>query len=181
MNYTIAKKGADRIVEILSPFCEKIEIAGSIRRQKQKDIKDVEVVCIPKQVDGPGTLMEPTKLYRHPGFAYALDGWQKVKGDASTGKYCQRILPGAWTLDVFIATPTNWGWMLMLRTGSSEFNRFVMLEKLKQNGVHSIDGNLVRGGEVLETPTEDFVFELAGMKPIPPRMRDFVTKNNHLI
>lgn len=181
MNYTLAKRGADRIVEILSPYCEKIEIAGSIRRQKQKDIKDVEIVCIPKQVAGPGSLLEPVRMYRHHGFAATVDKWEKVKGDAQNGKYCQRILPGDWPLDIFIADEVNFGWQLMLRTGSSDFNRYVMLEKLRINGIISIDGYLTKNEKVIETPSEEIVFELAGMAVIPPRMRDFVTKNSHLI
>lgn len=181
MNYTLARKGADRIIEILSPWCQKIEIAGSVRRQKPHDIKDIEVVCIPKEVEGPGDLLTPTKMYRHPQFGQTLNQWEMGKGDAYEGKYCQRILPGDWTLDVFIVNPVNWGWQWMLRTGSSNFNRYVMLPALDTRGIKSIDGYLTRGGEIIETPTEEVVFELGGMAPVPPRMREFVSKNNHLI
>ncbi|MEM4325979.1 MAG: hypothetical protein QXU40_01635 [Candidatus Pacearchaeota archaeon] len=41
------KKLAERIVKRLSPFCKKIEIAGSIRRKK-KNPRDIDIVLIPK-------------------------------------------------------------------------------------------------------------------------------------
>ena len=46
MQYKQAKEIADNIVLMLSPFCDRIEIAGSIRRKKEL-IGDVEIVAIP--------------------------------------------------------------------------------------------------------------------------------------
>ena len=48
MEYQRAKQAADYLLKQLKPHCEKIEIAGSIRRLKQTGIKDVELVAIPK-------------------------------------------------------------------------------------------------------------------------------------
>lgn len=41
---------AERIKELLAPYSERIEIAGSIRRKKP-EVKDVELVAIPKPYD----------------------------------------------------------------------------------------------------------------------------------
>ncbi len=38
---------AERTKKLLAPYCERIEIAGSIRRKKP-EVKDIELVAIPK-------------------------------------------------------------------------------------------------------------------------------------
>ncbi len=38
---------AEKTKELLAPYCERIEIAGSIRRKKP-EVKDIELVAIPK-------------------------------------------------------------------------------------------------------------------------------------
>jgi len=48
MRLEIAQELAHGIRNQLAAHCERIEIAGSIRRRKADDIKDVEIVCIPK-------------------------------------------------------------------------------------------------------------------------------------
>ena len=44
-----ATQTANRVVELLAPHCERIHIAGSIRRKKET-VKDIEVVCQPIKV-----------------------------------------------------------------------------------------------------------------------------------
>ena len=47
MNLQQAQQIAERIKSELAPHCDRIEIAGSIRRKKP-EVKDIEIVCIPK-------------------------------------------------------------------------------------------------------------------------------------
>ena len=49
MKYSLALEYAQEIKEILSPFCERIEIAGGIRRQKEEP-HDIEIVCQPRSL-----------------------------------------------------------------------------------------------------------------------------------
>ena len=44
-----ARKIADAVVKRLSSYCQKIEVAGSIRRQKPW-VKDVDLVLIPNDL-----------------------------------------------------------------------------------------------------------------------------------
>ena len=76
---------AERVVEILRPHCDRIEVAGSVRRGKP-EVGDIEVVCIPRTtVSGLfGDIVE-----RDPAFCRAVDQWDRIKG-TSTGKYTQR-------------------------------------------------------------------------------------------
>jgi len=50
-----AAADAEAFVAAVSPWCERIEVAGSVRRGK-RDVGDVEYVVIPKfeEVPGPG-------------------------------------------------------------------------------------------------------------------------------
>lgn len=45
-----AKVLAEEVRQVLAPYCEQIEIAGSIRREKA-EVGDIEIICIPKFVE----------------------------------------------------------------------------------------------------------------------------------
>lgn len=47
--YRQARKYADRVLELLQPHCDIINIAGSVRRETMY-CKDIEAVAIPKKV-----------------------------------------------------------------------------------------------------------------------------------
>jgi DNA polymerase/3'-5' exonuclease PolX len=42
-----ARDTALDLIREISPFCKRVEIAGSVRRQKEYHIKDIEIVIIP--------------------------------------------------------------------------------------------------------------------------------------
>lgn len=116
-----AKIIAKAALQALEPYCIRIEIAGSIRREKEI-VGDIEIVCIPKPYE--------TGLFTS-GIASVVNQWEKVKGELEYGKskYTQRVLPGKLTgfddkritLDLFFAEPGNWGTILAIRTGSAEY------------------------------------------------------------
>jgi hypothetical protein len=85
-----AKELAEAAKAELEPYCHRIEIAGSIRRQKP-DVGDIELVCVPMGM----------KL---TGFVDAVNKWSKIKGSPK-GKYTQREYHGM-KLDLFICTPS---------------------------------------------------------------------------
>lgn len=65
-DYEAARKVADRVVDILAPHCDRIEIAGSLRRGEHT-VGDIELVCIPlfarRRVGGA---MAPLQLSMFP-------------------------------------------------------------------------------------------------------------------
>jgi DNA polymerase/3'-5' exonuclease PolX len=151
-----AKKIADRVVEEIKPFCDKIEIAGSIRRQKE-DVGDIEIVCIPTS----------NKAFE---FKTIVDKWKKVKGDA-LGKYTQRILPEGIKLDLFIANRDNYGLILLIRTGSAEFSKWIIGVKLPEAGYKCRGGYLWnKKGDMMAMEEED-IFKLANINYCPPERR----------
>ncbi|MCH8962793.1 MAG: hypothetical protein IH820_16145 [Bacteroidetes bacterium] len=170
MPLAYAQRVAGRVVDLLAPYCERIEIAGSIRRERPH-VSDVEIVCIPQTVEVPDGMFH-TKRVCHPGFINQVNQWQKVKG-VPTGKYTQRILPEGVQLDLFIASEDNWGLILAIRTGSARFSHQVLARSWVACGFHSKDGRLVRERTGFKPPIreEKDLFELIGLAWVEPRDR----------
>jgi DNA polymerase/3'-5' exonuclease PolX len=180
MELTQAKQIAERYLAEFAPFCHRIEIAGSIRRQKQL-VGDIELVCIPKRIITTehhadlfgGSNIKQTETV-HPSFAQIVNRLQKVKGEAN-GKHTQRILPEGIKLDLFMVTAENWGLQFAIRTGSADYSHFVLGHSWVKNGFGCIDGYLhryTRGEAIkLETPDEREFFKLIGVKWTEPKDR----------
>ena len=136
MEYQRAKQAADYLLKQLKPHCEKIEIAGSIRRLKQTGIKDVELVAIPKT--------EKSGLFgnsetRSDGFIKAVrslgtivkrvpksDEYRTAATDPATANFIQVQGKSGIILDLFIAPPENWGMVFLIRTGPADFGGKIM-------------------------------------------------------
>ncbi|MEM7035721.1 MAG: hypothetical protein AAF570_02005 [Bacteroidota bacterium] len=178
MNYQEASLTAASVIKHLSPFCNRIEVAGSTRRLKADYIRDVEVVCIPKVVFDDG-LFGPENHRPDPGFVAKVKSWEKVKGEPD-GKYTQRILPNGVKLDLFIATPENWGMIYLIRTGSSDWVPKQILRRFRQRGFKCEGGvpRHLKTGEQLHFREEADVFSYLGLEFVPPNLREpgFVPK-----
>ena len=153
---------AERVRQILLPFCHRCEIAGSVRR-KRPVVNDIEIVCIPKPYD-------PLPLFVD-GIAAIVNAWPKVRGELPC-KYTRRVLPEGIELDLFFATRENWGLIYAIRTGSADFSHKVLATGWVRNGYHSVDGMLHRDGEPVATPEEYELFRLAGVPWMEPERRE---------
>lgn len=119
-----AKRLADRVFEILQPHCVIINIAGSIRREKA-EVKDIEIVCIPK--------LQPSGLFGDEsvidkGFVEAVESFTgKVAKGAIGGRYMKIILKGTdMALDLFMPVANDYYRQLAIRTGSADFSQKVI-------------------------------------------------------
>lgn len=146
---------ANKVVEKLKPFTERIEIAGSIRRLKS-DVGDIEIVAIPKK--------------DRSGLINIVSKWQKVRGEP-TGKYTQRVLPDGIKLDLFFATKDNWGLIFAIRTGSAEYSHKVLATNWVKLGYKSIEGMLHKDGKPIEIREEIDLFNLLKMDYVKPELR----------
>lgn len=166
---THAQDIADRVRNELLPFCDRCEIAGSIRRRKER-VKDIEIVCIPQQIieQVPSGLFKEFGL--HPGFVDTVNRWPKVKGEP-WGRYTQRLLPEGIALDLFMATPDNWGVIFAIRTGSAEFSYRVLATAWVRAGYRSEGGVLMRNGAPTFVREERDLFELLGIPWVEPEAR----------
>ena len=126
-----AHKAASYILQLLMPHCEVIHVAGSIRRMKA-EIKDIEIVCIPKrEFIQKGLFTDVGDHLIIKDFTEALVTIQQtiIKGDIN-GRYMQMITasqlcPGI-KLDLFMPAPEDYYRMLAIRTGSADYSRSVI-------------------------------------------------------
>jgi len=152
---------AERVKTQLMPYCDRIEIAGSIRRHKP-EVGDIEVVLIPKPYD--------IGLFTS-GIALIVNTWTKVRGELPC-KYTQRMLPDGIALDLFFATKKNWGLIYAIRTGSADYSHRVLARGWVRNGYKSANGMLSRNGVVVQVHEEHDLFRLAGVQWVEPEARD---------
>ena len=162
--YKDAKEIADKLVLLLSPHCLRIQIAGSIRREKQI-VGDIEIVAIPKPYQ--------TGLFED-GLASVVNQWEKVKGELDYGKtkYTQRILPEGIKLDLFFAEEGNWGIILAIRTGSADYSHKILASGWVKRGYKSEGGYLIKDGKTYEVREEKDLFERLGIPYVEPRDRN---------
>jgi DNA polymerase/3'-5' exonuclease PolX len=169
----IARQYAELLIRQIEPACERVEIAGSIRRQKPM-VGDIEIVAIPKpRVDLFGNeFYEPEIIYH------------AIEGDVLTpppfekrGKFYARFQYWGMDTDLFITTPEKWGCIFLIRTGSSDFSRRIMTRKWQ--GGYCPDNLSFRDGRMwsadstdpLDTPEEIDVFRNLGLGWIEPENR----------
>lgn len=162
--YTEAYAIASNVLEQLRPHCERIEIAGSIRRKKAL-VGDIEIVAIPKPYS--------VGLF-DSGIASIVNRWEKVKGDMEYGKtkYTQRILPEGIKLDLFFAEEGNWGSIFAIRTGSADYSHKVLANGWVRQGFRSEGGYLFRDGDRYEVREEKDLFKLVGVPYVEPEKRN---------
>lgn len=188
---------ADKIISALAPGCERIQIAGSVRRQRPL-VGDIEIVAIPKLI--PELPAQLSMLGEPPQMVSALDILlEKLvkeephfrRGDKN-GPLFKNFLVDfaddgtqAWFvddgseigLDLFLTTPEQWGYILALRTGPGEFNQAWVTQRRKGGLLpdeYSFSGGwLHKAGKRVNTPEEWDIFGLIGSgATIEPENRD---------
>jgi len=155
---------AEWLVDELRPGCERIEIAGSIRRGKE-DVKDIEIVAIPiLKPPRPefGKPVDKTPLDRILRQLEEMGGMLKtVKGGNKFKQFEIRRLAefgiaeplNPFKLDLFLVTPpSQWGVEFMIRTGPSDFSQWMVTQKSKGGALP--DGYFVRHNVVWADGTE---------------------------
>ncbi len=167
----VAQIVTNKYIDLLKPFCTEIQAAGSVRR-KGRTVGDIEVVCIPMEGEVPIDMFD-SKMERVPGFGKTIleVATEIIKGKPHTGKYIQFMVQERIQLDLFVATKDNWGYIYLIRTGSADFSKF-MAHTWVTKGFRGTGGSLTKYGENISTPTEKSIFDLLGLKVIPPHKRN---------
>jgi DNA polymerase/3'-5' exonuclease PolX len=149
-----AQELAQQIVKEISPFCDRIIVAGSIRRKKPK-VRDVDIVLIPKPLLWPRIV---ATLQR--------------KMDAKVLKQGEKVAQltiGGINVDLYSATPETWEPLLLIRTGSAQHN--IKLSMIAQKkGMKLTHRGLMKNGEIIAS-TEEAIFKTLGMNYVPPEER----------
>jgi len=174
---------ASEIRELLAPACERIEIAGSIRRKKET-IGDVEIVCIPKfehgGLFGDGERIDMLTRLCDANLvggrmAHRLD----KNGRKSYGAKFKRLLFEGFPLDLFsVLDPDQWGVIFAIRTGPAEFSKRLVTKQehggMMPEGMRVSDGYLWGGdatGPCVPCREESGFFRAIGADYIEPEKR----------
>lgn len=162
---------AQTLVERLRPFCQRIEIAGSLRR-KRPQIGDIEIVAIPHyQTDMWGNLC-PDKETPLDRFLTQSPAMVLHKNGAKYKSFAQ----SSHKIDLFLTLPSNWGNIFAIRTGSSDFSRWLVTPVSWAGampiGMRQKDGYLWRGETRIDCPEESDLFAALGLPFIPLEDRD---------
>jgi DNA polymerase/3'-5' exonuclease PolX len=130
-----ARAVAAVLCRALAPHCDRIEVAGSIRRQKPT-VGDIELLFIPRF---GARVVAPELFPRHCDLAaLAIDELlrsqvlgkrpNKLGGTAWGEKNKLAVhLPSGIAVDLFAATAHNWFNYLVCRTGGAESNRQIAM------------------------------------------------------
>jgi DNA polymerase (family 10) len=141
-----AKAIAEQVKALLEPACEKVAIAGSLRRRRPL-VNDIDLVLVPRD-------------------RYAVDGILTRLGKVKmSGLKLTRVEMDSISLDVYYATPETFPTLLLIRTGSVENNiRLCTLAKKKDwhlaangNGLFDEKGRRIAGD------SERSIYETLGL------------------
>lgn len=153
----VAQKIAVDICYKLQPFCEKINIAGSVRRKKP-EVKDIEIVCVPKMVVGGQDSLfdEGTRFYMvSPDFVKVVNDLGKAAKGKPDGKYMQIELPEGVNLDLFMPDDYDYYRQYAIRTGSADYAAKVIAGGWRKIGWCGSDKGLRKMSDCVETKTPD--------------------------
>jgi DNA polymerase/3'-5' exonuclease PolX len=174
-----AKVVAKFWVDMLTPYCERIEIAGGVRRQKPEP-HDIEIICVPKtekQFDMFGNV-----IGNENALQFFLDGcsyFDLCKLLKNGPKYKQIGLPEGINLDLFIVRSETWAVQFVIRTGPAEFSHRIVTPRkyggLLPSDCNVKDGQVWRHGKALEFSEETEFLDFLELGWIEPQNRLAVT------
>lgn len=179
MDLAAAEWLADELVSWLMPVCERVTVAGSVRRQRAT-VKDIEIVVVPRLAYDLNLFGEPQPRALLDDLLGALIPqrlrWAEPKRNGARHKRLWVPSHGV-AIDLFLATPENYGNILTIRTGDAEFSHLLVTSRAHggcmPEGMRQREGYLWRGAERLVCPSEARFFQALGVDTVPePAMRN---------
>jgi len=167
MTLDYARALAEALADLLRPACQRIEIAGSIRRGKARP-NDIEIVAIPALaaftqatlfggLQG-GSASEPVNLFNQKCDELLTTGALEKRPDGQ-GRYCwgtgvKRAVffqgKDYAPVDLFqVIEPAQWGVIYAIRTGPGDFNHLLVTSRYKGGACPT--SRRVAGGQVWDT------------------------------
>lgn len=170
MNLATAQRLAERIAAEVGEFCERVEIAGSIRRRRP-NCNDVDLVVLPK----PGRLLELQGRF-HRSCKVVSEGVQNAMYELRNGVQVDVFFAHHEVKDIFgeVHVHRNFGSLLLCRTGSKEHNIY-LIQVAKARGLiwRPYDGVYCQeDGRMLASAEEGEIFEALGIDFVAPERRE---------
>ncbi len=175
MNLSLSKadRFAEKIVSELKPLCEKIEVAGSIRRRRPV-VGDIDLVILPKYKPAVQARCKRNAL------KVIMDGEINLIVELSNGVQLDIFFAHGQEKDLFgVVNESTWGTLLLCRTGSKDFNIWIA-NTAARKGFHwnpylGIHGHPPSPGEpapIIASETEEDIFKVLGLDYITPEARE---------
>jgi len=173
------------MMEALVAVCERIEIVGSVRRDRPF-VHDVDLLLIPRMIEG-----ERTDLAEAPGMVSLVDARLdelvavgrlrlESRGAGAAGWKIRRYthVKSGVPVDLYATTPALWPVQMVIRTGSAEHNVYLCQQALARGmrlhaGGEGLEGP---GGELVPVETEKEVLDFIGVGWIEPSRREIRTR-----
>lgn len=156
----VMQRAAERLQEALKPRAERLQVAGSIRRQKV-DCGDIELVAIAKDGSLAQALRERALIIVKSGTKYT----QAVVVDEEAGPV---------VVDLFVTADTaQWGMLFFIRTGCADFVERALAHWRRISGMgYCHDNRLCTvSGKPIDTPEEEDVFTALQCRFVAPQDR----------
>ena len=179
---------AARVRDELAAFCERIAIAGSVRRERP-EVNDIDLVLIPK----PGQLdviLVRCKQKLEPVYGRHLTS-QNFKFKWSAGFELDLFIAHSEVVDLVSRTPGNWGAVLLCRTGSMLHNQQLCSHAIRKGlkfapykGVVRTTGQQVHSDipppetaveEIIANESEAEIYAALGLEYHEPTNREVLT------
>jgi DNA polymerase/3'-5' exonuclease PolX len=158
-----AEEIAAQVKAAVESLCEKIEVAGSIRRQKNK-VHDIDFVAVTKNDAEWQKINEKLKKL-------------KAKPHCSGNSVIKAFLPcqnGLFQVDFYRAKPSTFGIHLLVRTGSAEHNVWLAGCAISKGMRIKYSEGLIKDNKIIVGETEKGVFEALGLPCPLPSEREIV-------
>lgn len=170
MLYATAYKFASTIQEQIDPLCDRSAIAGSIRRHSAL-CGDIDLVC---QVSRMQRMRVRERCLRsHP--IVSADGEHilnfRLANDVRVNVFFARPAER----DLFSVRPSNWGSVLLCRTGCADFCRLIALRAADLGYHWDPFRGILLGEVILASESEEDIFKALRMRPVDPIHRQHVS------
>jgi DNA polymerase/3'-5' exonuclease PolX len=166
----------------LAPAVERIEVAGSIRRQVA-EVHDIELVAVPRleeRTDGLFGLATVNLLTERVDLLIDRGVLSDHPEDRKRGARYSKLVHflSGMQVDLFSTTTDQFGITLLIRTGPAAYSQ-AFVTGLRRRGFHAAGGELHRGGlgcgayacEKVPCPDEREMHDTVGMRWVPPYRR----------
>ena len=175
---SFAREIANGFISQISAACDRIEIVGSLRRQKI-GVNDIDLLLIPKFIQ-----MEDETLFGGPYQENQLDKLlsqlclsRDLELDANGSKikrFLKTVDGETVPIDLYIATEKTWWTLLLIRTGSRQHNIRLARRAMELQMHLKADGSglLTSGGTIISVQSEEEIFQHLKMQYRTPEERE---------
>lgn len=184
---------AQKLVDSLAPYCERIELGGSCRRQVA-EVGDIEIVAIPKVTKEVGALTlfgteynTVNQLHSHLDYLLGMEKIYQPSDSPAWGPNFRKFnffskKRGYFKIDLFMCTSENWGVIHLIRTGSADFSKWCVTPQSKGGALPDCyrvaGGQLWKQGDTegefsipVECREEEEYFNFCGVRYFAPHER----------